>query len=132
MCVGLPWVRFSHARAHAVKVLLELCKLASLVELIVSLGVVLHRFHIICHLFAQNLLLALLKRHFLLLFDLPGDCLIVVYPAHVRLPQRFWVCAAADILHLGQLGGHRQMLGSVVTVRVEGRLVELVCMKVLL
>ena len=88
MCVCLPWVRLAHAGAQAVKILLELCKLPSLVELMVSLGVVLHRFHIICHLFAQNLLLALLKRHFLLLFDLPGYCFIV-YPAHVGLPQRF-------------------------------------------
>ena len=71
MRVGLPRVRFANAGAQSVKVLLELCKLASLVELMVSLSVVLHRFHIICHLFAQDLLLALLKRHFLLLFDIP-------------------------------------------------------------
>ena len=50
VCVGLSWIRLAHAGPQAVQVLLELCKLARLVELMVSLGVVLHRFHIISHL----------------------------------------------------------------------------------
>ena len=77
VCVGLSRIRLAHAGSQAVQVLLELCKLARLVELMVSLGVVLHRFHIIGHLLTQDLLFALLKRHFLLLFDLPGYCFVV-------------------------------------------------------
>ena len=38
---------------------------------------------------------------------------------------------AADVVHLGQLCGHRKMLCRVVTVGVEGRLVEVVGCKVL-